>query len=116
MALTVERNTHASGAEVVRLAGPMTLGREAQSFEWTIGEMVKAGQTRIVVDMTEVTYLDSSGVGILMGCHGKVADANGQFRVAGASERLRQVFRLTRVDSILVMDATPGDALAAIAG
>lgn len=116
MALTVERRTEGAGVEVFRLAGPMTLGRESQSLEWTITEAVKAGQIRIVMDMTEVTYIDSASVGIVMGCYGKIADAKGHFRVAGAPEKVRQVFHLTRVDALLSLDATLGDALAAIAG
>ncbi len=114
MALTVERSVAVCGAELVRLAGNLTLGRDAQSFEWVIEELIKGGQTRIVVDLTEVPYVDSAGIGILIGCHGKVTGAGGQFRLAGTTERVLRVFQITRVDSILVLHPTVAAALATI--
>ncbi len=116
MPLKVDHSSLESGIEVLKLAGSLTLGREAQHFEWTVEELIKKGQNKIVVDLTEISFVDSAGIGILVGCHGKVSSVDGQFRLAGVIDRVRNVLRVTRVDSILKMDATGADSLKAIAG
>lgn len=110
--LTVERTTQASGVEVIRLSGTLTLGRDAESFERSFDG---ASARRVVIDMSGVSYVDSAGIGILVGSHSKIVNAGGQCRLAGVSDRVRHVFKLTKVDSILVLDDTAETASAAMA-
>jgi anti-anti-sigma factor len=116
MSLKVDRSSLESGIELLALSGSLTLGRDAQNFEWTVEELVKNGKTRIVVDLTEVPFVDSAGIGILVGCHGKVSTAGGHFRLAGVAERVMNVLRITKVDSIIRMDAGVADSIREIGG
>ena len=43
----------------------MTLGRDAQNFEFSVEELIKNQKTRIVLEMSEVSFVDSAGIGIL---------------------------------------------------
>ena len=70
--------------------------------------------TRIVLDLSEVTFVDSAGIGILVGCHGKVATAGGKLRMAGLTPRVLNVLRITKVDSILTLDDNVAASLAAL--
>ena len=114
MSLKVERASHATGIEVLTVSGSLTLGRDAQHFEWTIEDMVKNNQNRIVVDLSAVPFVDSAGIGILVGCHGKVFKSGGQFRLAGPTERVINVLKITKVDSILVMDPNVAESVRAL--
>ena len=67
-----------------------------------------------MVDLTEVPYLESAGFGILIGCHGKVTGVGGQFRLAGATERVAHEFQITKLNTILLLPATPDAALSAM--
>lgn len=113
MPFKVDQQSLDSGVEVLTLSGNMTLGREAQHFEWLVQDLVKNQRNRIVVDMTGVGYIDSAAIGIIVGSHGAVASAGGQFRLAGLGERVSAVLRLTRVDSILHIDASPAESILA---
>lgn len=114
MPLKVAHNKLDSGIEVLALAGSLTLGRDAQNFEWTVEELIKNQARRIVIDLTEISFVDSAGIGILVGCHGKVASTGGQLRLAGVAERVLNVFRITKVDSILHLDANVGESVRAL--
>jgi anti-sigma B factor antagonist len=114
MPLKVDRSSLDSGVEVVTLGGSLTLGRDAQNFEFSIEELIKNQKTRIVLDLSEVTFVDSAGIGILVGCHGKVATAGGKLRMAGLTPRVLNVLRITKVDSILTLDDNVAASLAAL--
>lgn len=114
MPLKVDRSSLESGVEVVTLGGSLTLGRDAQNFEFSIEELIKNQKTRIVLDLSEVTFVDSAGIGILVGCHGKVATAGGTLRMAGLTPRVLNVLRITKVDSILTLDDNVAASLAAL--
>ncbi len=114
MPLKVDRSSLESGVEVITLAGSLTLGRDAQNLESSVEELIKQQKTRIVLDMSEVSFVDSAGVGILVGSHGKVATAGGKLRMAGVTPRVLNVLRITKVDNLLALDENLAASLAAI--
>ena len=115
MALKFDCGTLAGGAELLTLHGSMTLGRDSQSVEATIEDMIATHRARVVIDLQGVSFIDSAGLGILVSCHGKLAAAGGQLRLAGLNDRILNVLRITKVDSVLHIDRTVADSLRALA-
>ncbi|QWZ10076.1 STAS domain-containing protein [Nocardioides panacis] len=84
-----------------------------------LSECLAAGDLRIVVDLTDVTFMDSSGLGVLVGGLKKVNSVGGSLRLVGPSSMLRRMLKttgLTRVfdlyDSLADLLATePAEAL-----
>lgn len=66
-----------------------------------IDDLVKAGSARVVVDLSGVGFIDSSGLGALIGSLKSARQAGGDVRIAGAGEQVRAVLRLTNLDRIL---------------
>ena len=62
---------------VLEMTGRITLGRDCQQIEADVDELVRGKQARIVFDLSKVKYMDSSGVGIMVMCSGKVKEAGG---------------------------------------
>ena len=114
MPVKIDSQALASGIQLVRLSGNMTLGRESQHFEWFVNDLLKTQKNRIVVDMSGVGYVDSSAIGILIACHSSVAQAQGQFRLTGVVPRVAELFKMTGVNQVLKIDATPDDAVTAL--
>lgn len=115
MSLKFDRGTLAGGVELLTLHGSMTLGRDSQSVEATVADLIAAGRARVIIDLHGVSFVDSAGLGILVSCHGKLASAGGQLRLCGLNDRILNVLKITKVDSVLHIDPTVADALGAIA-
>ena len=112
MPFDTTRSAAENGVVLVSLSGTMTMGTQLQRFEWLIDELIKGGQNRIVVDLSGISYLDSSAIGVLVGCQGVVRNAGGQFRLAAATDRVAKIFKLAGVDHVLAVDASRDSAIA----
>ncbi len=115
MPLKVDRSSLESGVEVITLAGSLTLGRDAQNLELLVEELIKNQKTRIVFDLTEVSFVDSAGIGILVGSFGKVSKAGGKLRMAALTPRVLNVLKISKVEKLLGLDENVAASLAALA-
>lgn len=86
---------------VVEIAGQIILGRECQQVEWLIDELIGAGRTRIVFDLSDLSHVDSTGIGILVTSSGKVGAAGGELRLAALQPRIVALMKTTKLDRIL---------------
>ena len=66
----------------------------------------------MVLDLTGVRYIDSSGLGIIALCFGKMSRAGGRFCVAGATGIVLDVFRMTHLDSVIPFSPSVDEACA----
>ena len=112
--MTVEHKTITPDIELLELNGRLVLGRESQRLEWQVEELVKAQKTKLILDMSQVPYVDSAGLGVLVGCNSKIKNAGGEMRLAGVEARVLQLLTLAFLDKIFTIDATVGDATKAL--
>ena len=73
----------------------------APALKARIDELIVAGTTRIVVDLRGVDFIDSSGLGALIGGLKAARQAGGDLRVAAAGTQVLAVLKLTNLDRIL---------------
>jgi anti-sigma B factor antagonist len=82
----------------------------APAFKNLVEETVASGQTRIVVDLGQVTFIDSSGLGALIAGLKATRQAGGDLRLADVPEQVMTVLRLTNLDRVLRVHPTVVDA------
>jgi anti-sigma B factor antagonist len=82
----------------------------APAFKSLVEETVAAGQTRIVVDLGQVTFIDSSGLGALIAGLKATRQAGGDLRIAGVPDQVLTVLRLTNLDRVLRAHPSVADA------
>ncbi len=82
----------------------------APALKSLIEETVAAGKPRIVIDLTEVAFIDSSGLGALIGGLKATRQAGGDLRIAHVPEQVRTVLRLTNLDRVLRAHPSVADA------
>jgi anti-sigma B factor antagonist len=93
---------------VFRLHGPLLLGNFF-SFQ----SMVRGDQSNLlIVDVSDVPYIDSAGIGCLVGAHVSRENSGRKLVVAGASERLLNMLKATKVDQLFTLAPTVKDARA----
>lgn len=103
----LEIQREASGEAVVfRLHGPLLLGNFF-SFQ----SMVRSDQSNLlIVDMADVPYIDSAGIGCLVGAHVSREHSGRKLIIAGATERLLNMLKATKVDQLFTIVATVDEA------
>jgi anti-anti-sigma factor len=114
MQLEIDRSELEAGVLLLTLSGPMTTTSQVQRLEWLVEELAGNGQNRIVLDMAQISHVDSSAIGVLVGAHLLMKDSGGQLRLAAVADRVRMVFKIAGVESVLCVDKTTEDALAAL--
>ncbi len=106
MELTTDRLGEAA---VVRVAGRLTM-TAAGELKAAVDQEVAAGHTLVVVDLEATTFLDSSGLGALVGGLRTARTAGGDLRIARAGAQVRTVLELTTMDRVLRPYETVEDA------
>lgn len=89
---------------VVSCAGRFTLGTQLRLTESMINTLIQKGVRKMIIDLTHTEIVDSAGLGVLMHVFGELEQAGGTLRVAGASERVANTFKVTHTDGILAID------------
>jgi anti-sigma B factor antagonist len=92
--------TTAQGIGVVTPKGRLNMV-SARRFRDILSEMVASGTTRIVVDLADTTFLDSSGLGALIGGLKAARQAGGDLRIARPTPAVATVFELTNLNTVL---------------
>ncbi|HZU23099.1 MAG TPA: STAS domain-containing protein [Terriglobales bacterium] len=97
---------------VIRLRGPLTMQNVAQ-FQ----SAVRAGSApRMILDLSQVPYVDSAGLGSIVGAQVSLHKAGRWLALTGVNERVKRLFEITRVNSIFLTFPTLGDAMSAMSG
>jgi anti-sigma B factor antagonist len=97
---------------VLEIKGRITIGRDCQHLEWATDSLVRENRKKIIFDLTGVTHIDSTGIGIIVMSAGQIKEAGGELRVAGAVEHVEQVLKMTNLDKIVSMNSTVAGAAA----
>ncbi len=111
MILSLSTRTIDPDITVVELSGRITIGRESGQIESTILKALNEGAKKFILDVSHVTFIDSTGIGIVAYCFGKISQAGAAARVAGAKGLVMDVFHLTRMDAVLKFVPTVEEAV-----
>ncbi len=85
------------GTVILKLVGPLTLGNM-----FTLQNDLRAMKPAcLIVDMTDVNYMDSAGLGVLMNAFVAADDGNRKFLLAGVNQRIMSLLEMTKVDQVL---------------
>ena len=110
MILSIERKNVEPDIAVLEMTGRVTMGSDSQKIEWELAELLKENHRKVVFDLTGVSFLDSSGVGILVVCHARLKKAGGVLRIAGARGMVEETLNMTSVSKIVHCYPTAAEA------
>jgi anti-sigma B factor antagonist len=96
---------------LVQITGRISLGRDCEDVEWTVDQLIRDNRTKVVFDLSELDYVDSMGVGILVMCSGKLTRAGGELRMASLQPRIAELIKITRLDQIFRLYPTAAVAI-----
>ena len=73
----------------------------APRFRQRLLAVISAGVQNVVIDLSSVDFIDSTGLGVLMGAAKRVRSAGGDIRLVSVGSRLADLIELTRLDRVL---------------
>ena len=114
MELTVEDRLEGAYA-VVAVSGEIDV-LTAGTLRERIDDLVTAGHHHLVIDLEQVDFLDSAGLGVLVGGLKRVRAQDGTLQLVCTSERILKVFRITRLSEEFTIHAALAQALATPTG
>ena len=80
-----------------------------------IKELLQSGRARMIIDLTRVRFIDSSGLSVLVTAHKAVASANGEVVLLGPTPEVRSLLELTRLHRLFRVFETVESAVAGLA-
>jgi anti-sigma B factor antagonist len=96
---------------VVDVAGRITLGEGSSTLRDTLRDMVTKGQKKILLNLGEVSYIDSSGIGELVSGFTTVTNQGGQLRLLNLTKRVKDLLQITKLYTVFAVHDDEAEAV-----
>jgi anti-sigma B factor antagonist len=112
--VTVTTSQH-DGVFVIAFGGDIDVA-SAVTVRDALDRVIAAGHHRIVMDLDEVRFLDSTGLGVMVGRLKAVQDVGGDMQLVCTAPRIMRIMSITSLDEVFSIHATTDEAVAALTG
>ena len=102
----------ANGVEIIKLEGKITIGAGDSQLREVITNALNAGKNNILLDMSGVTTIDSSGIGELVGSYTTVTNRGGKLKLLHLPAKLNELLHVTQLITVFEVYENEQDGLA----
>ncbi len=82
---------------ILDCAGKITLGEGTMAIRNAVREVLKNGGKKIVLNLSEVNYIDSSGIGELVSTYTTVTNQSGQLKLLNLTKKIQELLQITKL-------------------
>jgi len=107
---------HLDNFTILYVEGLIKLGESAEFFSSALENVLKNESTNVIIDFTKIDYIDSTGIGELVGYLGKFSNQNRKLILVNPSERIQKLLKLAKLDAVFKIYSTEEEAVAAESG
>lgn len=93
-------NREVGGVIVVSLSGRLTLGDASATLRQSLKDLLEGGNKKIVLNLGEVGYIDSSGLGELVSSFTTVKNAGGELKLANLTQKVNDLLTVTKLYTV----------------
>ena len=97
---------------ILYLKGNMMGGPDTTQIHEKVKSLIVDKIHNVVIDLSKVKWMNSSGLGSLMACMSKLKNAEGQLKISGATEKIKNLFMITKLMTIFETYETTDRAIA----
>lgn len=101
-----------NGVVIVDFSGRITLGEGSAMLRAIIRELLAKGQKRIVLNLAEVNYIDSSGIGELVSGYTTARNQGGQLKLLNLTRKVHDLLQITRLFTVFEVFTEESAAIA----
>ena len=113
--LIVEKK-HTDNFTILYVEGLIKLGESAEFFSAALENVLKNESTNVIIDFTKIDYIDSTGIGEMVGYLGKFSNQNRKLILVNPSERIMKLLKLAKLDAVFKIYSTEEEAIGAESG
>jgi anti-sigma B factor antagonist len=115
--MTLKLTSHeVDGVSVVALDGRIVLGQESNALRAKFKSLIAAGKQKIVMNMDNVTYIDSAGLGTLIAAHVSAKTQGASVRLCHLGKKFHEVLQITKLLTVFDVYDTQAAAVSSFAG
>lgn len=107
---------HNENFTILYVEGLIKLGESAEFFSSALENVLTNETANVIIDFTKIDYIDSTGIGELVGYLGKFSTQNRKLILVNPSERIMKLLRLAKLDTIFKIYNSEEEAIAAESG
>ena len=107
---------HIGDVAVLDISGRITLGEGNVMLREIVRELADKGNKKIVLNLGEVQYIDSSGVGELVKTHTTIRNQGGQLRLVNLNKRVNDLLQMTRLSAVFDIERDEASAIRSLRG
>ena len=111
MALKMSQH-EVDGVTVVALDGRIVLGEESNALREKVKGLLAEGKKKIVLNVNNITFIDSAGLGTLMASHHTAKKEGASLRLCQLDNKFQQVLQITKLLTVLYISNTEAEAVA----
>ena len=114
--MSVKLNTRQVGdVSVVDVVGRITLGEGSSALRDALRGLVSGGQKKILLNLGEVSYIDSSGIGELVSGFTTVTNNGGQLKLLSLTKRVKDLLQITKLYTVFDVHEDEAEAVRSFA-
>ena len=99
--MSVKLSTRQVGdVTVVDATGRITLGEGASTLRDTMRDLAAKGSKKLLLNLSEVSYIDSSGIGEMVSSYTTITNHGGQLKLLGLSKRVKDLLQITKLYTV----------------
>ena len=106
---------HSGNVAIVDLSGRITLGEGSGLLRSTIKDLVAAGQNKILLNLKEVSYIDSAGLGEMVGSYATVTNQGGDIKLLNVQSKVGDLLQITKLFTVFATYTNEDEALRSFA-
>ncbi len=114
MALEIQESTQ-DAVTVLKLSGRITLGAESNKLRTRIKDVLGRGNAQVVLDLSDVSYIDSAGLGTLVAGFTTARNQGGSVKLAHLTKKFREQLNITKLVTIFDVYESVGEAVKSFA-
>ena len=107
---------HLDNFTILYVEGLIKLGESAEFFSSALENVLKNDSGNVIIDFTKIDYIDSTGIGELVGYLGKFSTQNRKLILVNPSERIQKLLKLAKLDAVFKIYNTEEEAVATESG
>jgi anti-sigma B factor antagonist len=96
---------------VLDIVGKITIGEGDVMLRDKVNELLDSGETRIVLNLEKVKYMDSAGIGELVACYKRAKEKEGTVKLLNPSGKVYDLLQLTKLEEVFETYRDEGEAL-----